>query len=253
MKVVSYTALHYGTDYLYWAIRSVIEHVNEHHILYSPNGSHGSRTDHPCPDSRGELISKAHRAAGDKLRWHDGFWTQEGEQRDSINQYAPDADVILVVDSDEVWGDGLAQCAIAQYSEAGLIGCRTWRAPIIHYWRSFYRCVLHDPAYPTRVIFPKVKHTWGLDSYINAFGPKQVINHMGYAQRSEIVEYKQHVHGHRGEWRKDDWFNTVFMANAQTNCHPVGSEYWNPELVNPLDYMPPWMKDHPYFNLEVIP
>jgi hypothetical protein len=27
-------------------------------------------------------------------------------QRDSIYQYAPDADVIIVLDSDEIWGRG---------------------------------------------------------------------------------------------------------------------------------------------------
>ena len=43
------------------------------------------------------------------------------------------------------------------------------------------------------------------------------------------------------------------MANAQKDCHPVGSEYWNPETVDPMDYMPSWMKDHPYYKMELIP
>lgn len=111
---------------------------------------------------------------------------------------------------------------------------------------------------PERIIFPKSKHrnTGVLYPPRNRYGehPHWFIAHMGYAQRSEIVEYKQHTHGHRGEWRRDvDWFNDKFLANAQHDTHPVGSEYWNPEPVNPLDYMPAFMKDHPYFNLEVIP
>ena len=80
-----------------------------------------------------------------------------------------------------------------------------------------------------------------------------VINHMGYAQRPEIVQYKQLTHGHRNEWRHDvDWFTDKFMANAQTDTHPVGSEYWNPERVDPLDYMPRWMQDHSYYHMQVI-
>ncbi len=247
MKVVSYTALHYGKDYLYYAIRSVIDHVDEHYILYSRVGSHGHRTDRPCPDTRSELIELAKRAAGDKLRWIDGEWSHEGQQRDSIFGYAPDADVILVVDADEIWHPRMVEGAVKSAIDPEV---KRWRMPIIHFWRSFYRAVLHDPAFPERVIYPKTPGHQVLTWNGMRLNP---IAHMGYAQRSELVEYKQHTHGHKGEWRKDDWFNTVFLASAQTNCHPVGSEYWNPEPVNPWDYMPDFMKDHPYAKLEVIP
>lgn len=245
MKVISYTALHYGKEYLYYAIRSVIDHVDEHHVLYSPVGSHGSRTDRPCPDTRDELMAQATRAAGDKLRWHDGYWDYEGQQRDSITQYAPDADVILVVDADEIWHPLTVRGALSaveanpQYKQ--------WRVSMIHFWRSFSRAILHDPAYPTRVI--NTRSTEGRETTLV---PGMPICHMGYAQRPAIVEYKQHTHGHIGQWRKDDWFNTVFMTDAQSNCHPVGSEYWNPEPVDPADYMPAFMREHPYWNLPVI-
>ncbi len=259
MKVVSYTALHYGKDYLFWAIRSVIDYVDEHHILYAPVGSHGHRTQRSCPDTRAELYAEAERAAGTKLRWHEGLWAYEGEQRNSIHAYAPAADVILVVDADEVWSPDTA-AAVIDFMSSGYR--RLLRIRMIHYWRSFYRAVVRDPAYPIRVICPKVDKGEETFVYGKVASPESAlanprnsywINHFGYAQRSELVEYKQHTHGHRSEWRKDDWFNTVFMANAQTNCHPVGSEYWNPEPVNPLDYMPEWMSEHPYFNQEIIP
>jgi hypothetical protein len=85
---------------------------------------------------------------------------------------------------------------------------------------------------------------------VNGIG---VVNHMGYATTPEIVAYKWQIHGHLNELRRDvNWFQDVFMANRQTDCHPVGSEYWNPEPVNPLDYMPYWMAQHPFFNMEVI-
>lgn len=251
MKTIAYTALLYGCDYLAYAIRSVIDSVDEYWALYSAHGSHGSQTTLPCPDSRADLYAIAQAAAGNKLRWVDGNWTHEGHQRDSIYQYAPDADVILVLDSDEVWGEGVAKFMIDSYVEMG----KSWtihsmRVPIIHYWRSFYRCVLHDPAFPQRIIFPKVS-----SDYIGTASiPKmRSINHFGYAQRSEVVYYKQHTHGHRGEWRKDiDWYTERFLANAQMDCHPVGSEYWNPEPVNPTDYLPAWMMEHPYAHKALI-
>jgi hypothetical protein len=85
---------------------------------------------------------------------------------------------------------------------------------MVHFWRSFSRAITHDPAFPERIIFPKFpegSETWWTMGNIA---------HMGYAQRPAIVEYKQHTHGHRGEWRTDDWFNTVYMANAQSELSP---------------------------------
>lgn len=257
MKVISYTALHYGSDYLYHAIRSVIDHVDEHVVLYSPVGSHGTRTALPCPDSRQQMYDLAALAAGDKLRWVDGEWSDEGKQRESIHLVAPDADVILVVDADEIWPEGYAQSPrnfFDSFLQGGPKPYRQYRVPIIHFWRSFYRCVLHDPAFPTRIIFPSGQPgEGGMGGYLyDGTGPISIC-HMGYAQRPDIIYYKQYVHGHRGEWRwQDDWFHTIFMTNRQHDCHPVGSEYWNPEPVNPWDYMPAFMREHPYANLDVI-
>lgn len=250
MKVISYTALHYSKDYLGYAIQSVIDAVDEHWILYTPVGSHGSRTDVPCPDTREELYQVAKDAAGSKLRWVESMWPYEGAQRDSIHQYVPDADAILVLDADEIWPEGLAKAALS-VNERYYYYPKRMRVGMIHYWRSFYRAVIHDPAFPERIIFPKAKNN---DTILfNEPGAKP-IQHMGYAQRPETVEYKILTHGHRSEWRHDvDWFKDKFMANAQTDCHPVGSEYWNPETVDPFTLgLPEFMRNHPYAGMEVI-
>lgn len=249
MKVIAYTALHYGASYLEYAARSVIDHVDEWHVLYAKEGSHGHRTAYPCPETREQLLTIAHRAGGDKLRWWDGNWTNEGDQRMTIHQVAPDADVILVLDSDEVWSDGLLKIVddktIIDYWI--MHGYRTVRPPMIHYWRSFRRAILHDPAFPVRIIFPRNS---GQDEPTINYAH---INHFGYAQPAATVYYKQHTHGHKGEWRRDiNWYQDRFLANAQQDCHPVGSEWWNPETVNPLDYMPDFMQEHPFYNLKVI-
>ncbi len=103
MKVIGYTALLYGADFLNHAIRSIIDDVDSYVILYSAHGSHGHKTDAVCPDTRDELYEIAYNAAGDKLRWFDGNWDYEGQQRDSIFQIAPDADVIHIdIDPAEV-------------------------------------------------------------------------------------------------------------------------------------------------------
>jgi len=246
MKTIAYTALHYGSEYLAWAIRSIIDQVDEYWVLYATQGSHGHHSDMPCPDTRHRLMWLASQAAGPKLRWIDGEWPHEGAQRGAIHQVAPDADVILVLDADEIWSDGLAE-KIMKHSASIVYTYpkRNIRLPMIHYWRSFHRAVLNDPSYPVRLVYPRIldgEETW------TGWGR---INHMGYAQRPTTVGYKQYVHGHKNEWRQD-WFADRFLANAQIDCHPVTVNYWNPEPVAPLDYMPPWMADHPYFDLEVI-
>lgn len=244
MKVIAYTSLLYGRDYLAYAIQSIIDHIDEYHVLYSAHGSHGTQVNTPCPESREELYAIAQTVAGTKLRWHDGNWRQENEQRESIYQFAPDADVVIVLDADEIWSEGILDNAIRYVANSST---QRWRVPIIHYWRSFSRCVLHDPAYPIRIIKPNA------EAGEKTLPTEKKINHFGYAQRSEIVRYKLLTHGHKNEFRRDvDWFKDVFMANRQTDCHVVGSEYWNPESVNPWNYLPEFMKGHPFSKLDII-
>lgn len=244
MNIVAYTALHYGVEYLEYAIRSVINSVDEYVVLYSASGSHGHTAAEPCPDTRHDLMHAARRAAGYKLRWIDGNWTHEGQQRDAIYRHAASADVVLTLDADEVWASGLAQAAIDYAIDEDV---HDLRVPMVHYWRSFHRAVLHDPAFPVRVVNRRGQH-------VRTLPPDNgVINHFGYAQNPEVVRYKLQTHGHKNEFRRDcDWYSDVFLANRQVDCHPVGSEYWNPEPVNPLDYMPDWMQSHPNFAKDII-
>jgi hypothetical protein len=240
-KIVAYSALLYGKDYLESAIRSVIDYVDLYYVIYSHEGSHGHWTERPCPESETTLHHIAERAAGDKLRWFGGRFAHEGIQRETIHQLAPDADLIFVLDADEIWTPENVQKMLdtgAAGTERNIL-CRG-----VHFWRSFYRAVTNDYASPTRVINP---HVAGGSRAVDAY-----FAHMGYAQNSAIVEYKQHVHGHKAEWRQG-WFENKFAPNAQDDVHPTNVNFWNPVAVNPFDYMPSWMVEHPYANLEVIP
>lgn len=239
--IIAYTALHYGSPYLESAIASVIDHVDRYYVLYSPTGSHGVRAsmELPLSEYRISLQRIALAAAGSKLEWVDGNWIHEGNQRDAIYQICPMADTILVIDYDEIWVNVPDVIKKAQESEKKFL-----RLPMIHYWRSFYYAVLHDPAFPIRVIQPKKEGEGYLDT--------RPINHMGYAIPTWLLQYKFHIHGHRGEFRTDEWFEKKWLANAMHDCHPVGSDYWNPERINPYDYMPIFMTKHPYWKKEII-
>ena len=148
----------------------------------------------------------------------------------------------MVVDYDEIWAEGAAAQAIQHAYDNPEY---EYRIPMIHYWRSFRRAILHDPAYPTRVFNVKGNGA----QYIHT----RPINHMGYAIPTWLMEYKWSCHGHKGEFRSDiSWASDRWAVNAQLDCHPVGSEYWNPETINPVDYLPKFMQLHPYWNMEVI-
>jgi hypothetical protein len=249
MNIVGFTALHYGKCYLHHAIRSIIDDIDSYVILYTPIGSHGHRTDAVCPDTREELYDIAYAVAGEKLRWFDGTWPHEGAQRDNIFSIVPDADVIVVLDADEIWPPGLLKDAIEETSSWHR---RNIRVPMIHYWRSMKQAILDDPAFPVRIIYPQAKEGDSTFSPLSSFmgQPYRSINHFGYAQRSEIVRYKLETHGHKNEFRRDcDWFNDIFMnVNRATDLHPVGSDYWNWEPVD----VPTFLRDHPYAKLDLI-
>jgi len=48
-------------------------------------------------------------------------------------------------------------------------------------------------------------------------------------------------------------FHDKFMANAQTDCHPVGSEILGTGKVDPFALgLPEWMREHKYANMQVV-
>lgn len=247
VKVIGFTALHYGRDYLSYAIRSIIDYIDEYHVAYAAEGSHGHRADVKCPETRDELFAVAQQAAGDKLRWHDGEWGYEGAQRESIHEYAPDADAIFVIDSDEIYPSNLIPELLEQTSHWHR---RVIRIPFIHFYRNFRHAVLHDPAYPERLIYPQVRND------LKDTAQSRSIAHMGYCQRSEIIRYKLKIHGHKNELRcnADEYTDGIYLdRNRWTDLHPVGSEWWDAERVDPYDYLPRWMHNHPFFHLDVLP
>jgi hypothetical protein len=239
MRIVAYCPLHYGLPYLEWAIRSIIPQVDAMHILYSPHGSHnGNPGTMPCPDSEGDLLETARAAAGDKLVWHRGDWQFEGQQRDTIFQIEPDADVILALDYDEIWPTLLVDEAI-RFALQGT--ARRIRVPIMHYYKSFWRAVTDDAAYPIRLIVPKAPD---IEATLET---NRRINHMGYAIPMVYMRYKWHgIHGHQAEL-KPNWVEGVYADSARlVDVHPVGT-HWNPKRVDPFENLPHYMVQHPYY------
>lgn len=248
MRVISLTVLHYGSDYLQQALRSVHDSVDAQYVLYTPVGSFGHRTDLPCPDTRDQLAQLSIEGAGHKLRWHEGVYTAEWQHRDKIYELEPDADVILITDADEVWQEGLAEDVIKHFEAHPTH--RTVRILTSHFWRSWWRGIPNDGMHAEHAHAPKRELID--DNLRHPLESDKRILHFGYAQRLDIMQYKQHTHGHKPEWRAN-WFEEKVLANAQEDVHPCIWGCWNPVGVDPYALgLPEWMRTHPYAELEVI-
>lgn len=258
MKIVGYTALLYGVEWLERAIRSVIDAVDEYHVIYSPFGSHNGnrRVELPAGEDARTLYEIAHDTAGRKLRWytHTDGWNTEGEQRNMIFSLAPDAWRVVNLDYDEVWSPGLVEAVIG--ASASRPDIRDWRVPMIHLWRDMNHAILHDPAYPVRVINPdaplNAAETFDAEAHDAAkrlllartldYVPEfhSCIVHAGYAISPALMAAKWQTHGHKAQYRTDiDWLKERYLnPTAITDLHPVGSEYWNAEPIDPCAYLP---------------
>ena len=243
-RVAAVICLHMGKDYLPYAIRSVMDEVDEIFVMYSPVPNHGTfHSPIPCPESRSDLIEAAYSIVPEKTRWFDyDHWRSEGEQFQAAWPHTT-ADVIVKLDADEIWAPGLLADAIAHGIEQK---AREIRVPLRHYWRSFYKAFTDDPAAPGRIYLREFNT--GETTFATS-DTRYRIQHFGYAMTLDITRYKMGIHGHKPEFPNPNWFDEVFAPNRQTDCHPIGSDYWQV----PSDVVPPdFLMDHPFAKLTLI-
>lgn len=245
MKIIAFTRVHYGLDYLEWVMRSTLGFAMQHIILYSPEVSLGfNRSERPCPDNRQELF-KAARRAGPRLSWIDGVRPNV----ESILFIHPDADAVLELDADEVIHPSLVE-DIRRRLEGGELAAREYRLPFVHHWRNFgYVC--RDTNWPIRLYLPK-NHDGNTD-YWPEGDIHGAIHHFGYARSIVDMRYKLDCSVHKPEFRPG-WWDDIFLKFPErlNDLHPVCVDgFWNAEPIS-RSTLPPVLFDHPYFNLEVI-
>lgn len=250
IRVIGYMPLLYGRSFLRASLLSVINHVEKMVILYTDKPSYGFGTTLTNPDSEQELYAIAKEVCGDKLIWHKATSGNEGAHRGEIYQYSEGNDLILAVDSDEVFCEtDLEKALIEAYnSDKRYLGIGGGAGNgYINMWRSFnFAC--YDFYTPIRITNLK-----------NASGEGVVsckIWHFSTAQTVETTIYKLSIHGHKNEVRPN-WLEEKFLqwnphdAEKQIDLHLVAIGLWN---ATPYDktQMPQYLKDHPFYNLEKI-
>ena len=243
MKVIAFTRLHYGVDYLASVLKSTEGFAQEHIILYTPSSSHGfNGTQAPCPDSRESLQAIA-RAAGERVKWVDSAYYDI--HIGTVVAMHPDADLVLELDGDEVITPQLFESLIEAIPT---LDRRAYRLQMVHHWRNFGH-ICRDSGYPVRAYLPK-NNGDEAQYFPNDNG---LIHHFGYARSIPDTAYKLKLSAHRDEFRAN-WWNEVFMQfpDRLTDLHPVCVDgFWNAEEFD-RHSLPEFMHDHPYFDMEAI-
>lgn len=245
---IGFVCLHYGSDYLAFSIKSIYDSVDKILVAYSEMPSHGHASTLKNPDSKHACYAAAF-AFGDpknKIQWIEGKWGSEGAHRNIAFEMYPKADLISVVDADEIWHPeqfaAMQEWCLKQPT-------RQFKTALRTPWRSF-NWICDDPMRPDR--FFRLNQPMGSISYTpNEIG---MFYHFGYARKPEHIKYKLSCHGHKNEL-KNNWFEEKFMAWSPTNnigdLHPTCKGFWH---AKPFDknLLPKIMREHPYWNLNII-
>lgn len=249
----SLTVLHYGLDYLPYAIKSIYDQVDRLNIFYTPTPSHGHRTAAAPIEEREDLLAAAYNYDPDnKIHWFDtAGLVYEGQQRDlalaTVQQAG--AEIVVVLDYDEVWPRGMIESCL-DYVQGKPV--RQWMVNMVHFWRSFnWAC--YDHGWPVRII--NLAYPAGVSTLpANDLGR---VCHFGYAIRDEIMRYKWEIHGHKAELRPG-WLDREWTAWPPViNCHPTngtdgqGRPFWSPVRIDKTT-LPEFMRQHPFYNLDKI-
>jgi len=242
MKVCAYIMLHYGSEYLDAAIKSIEPCVEKIFIIYTRKPSHNHSTDMECPDKDWQLKFIALNSSP-KVEWHEyESFAYEGQHRDEIYKLAGGYDICVTVDSDEVWDTDTLKLSIEEASK--MDNTHIQIDGFIHFWKSFNH-VCRDWFHPVRIL--NLNGTNKVQGCV-----RSTIYHFGYAQREDIMRYKLSCHGHKSEFR-EGWLENTYLnwKDGVNDVHPVSIGLWNPESFDKAT-LPEILKNHENYNKEEI-
>jgi hypothetical protein len=251
--IVANYILHYGCDYLAYSVKSIYDHVDKIFVVYTDQPSHGHGTNLLNPETRADVMDALYVFGdpGNKIHVVDGRYAHEGQHRGVVGKHYGAADLILVVDADEIWHENTIGRIIEYCLKTTDVSC--FKMPFIHFWRSF-KYHLTDPCMPDRLYAPKRTASYGTYRCVPAeFGP---VFHFGYAREERFIKYKIDIHGHKGEWRPE-WFESKFKAwpmdRSMSDLHPTCHQnFWGVAKPFELENLPNVLKTHPYYTKDII-
>lgn len=250
MRVVACIPLHYGREYLAYAVRGIASVVDEVHAFYSPTPTYGHGGGIVCPDTEDDLKREAERFHR-PVYWHVIQAGTEGEHRDHMLRVARErgADIVFPVDADEVWDPEAARASAEAVYRCNRAG--RWLCSFLHLWRSF-NWVVEDGFRPIRVV--DLRHSLDVDESLSLEDQRAPILHFSCAQSEVITRYKWTCHGHQSELRPG-WLDRFFAWQpGDGDTHPTVNNLWTPRPVTEIEraLIEKNVGDHPYAKVERI-
>lgn len=255
MRRIGCMAVHYGKEYLAWAVGALATVVDEVHVFYTKEPSFGFIDKSlVCPDTEEELEAEAKRFDLGRVRWHRVKAHSEQEHRTRMLEVARlrDAELVVIADADEIWSAGSLSVALNEVEKANRAG--RWLARFHNFWRS-WEWTVADAFRPVRIV--DMRHPLDKDDYLTTEMQPMPVFHFGYAQSVETMRYKLSCHGHKAEF-KPGWFENVFLGwtpqGDHRDLHPCVNNLWTAEStwLPDLLYLRGLMPDHPHRELAII-
>lgn len=246
MKVLGFSTIHYGKEYLRESLLSIREHVEAMVISYVHRPSHGYHTYLQCPDKCEEIRAICEEVLGSKLIWDEAInYPAENIHRNVKHKYSNKFDLVLTIDADEVFEPTEINNALnyAYTHSERYFGINGY----LNFWRCFdYVCL--DGFRPIRI-----ENLNNHNSLQNLNCPL-TIYHFSTAQKREIMEYKYSCFGHATEIKPDYLENIFYKWSPQNNIkdlHPVAYGIWN-AIKFDKNRLPDFLKKHPNFEKTLI-
>jgi len=226
-------------------------------------------------DRTEEIIDRLTRG-DDKFIVEKGVWDSEVAQRNAAMRWClkEGLDYYFLVDGDEVYRPDHLRAIREEVEAHPEVGTFHIKCTVL--WRSFrYRIPHGDVQWIPWRIFKVTRHRpllglrWPYrcrftgPNRTNSLGPRALIPperaifyHLGYARATERMRLKLAASEQQHRFR-DGWLERVWLEwpkqRTMKNLQPVDPEGL-PEAVptDPSD-LPEVLRDHPYWNLEIIP
>lgn len=222
MKIVGFSALHYGKDFLKQALESVKNVVDYYVIIYSKAPSYGFNSELHNPDTEKQLHEIADSVLGSKLIWKTfEKFRHEGQHRNTIYQFCNQDDLIIVTDADEIWDNPQDAIYQALETEAHSFMINGF----VNFWKSL-DYIVRDGFQPVRILRPKYQGSTTINSKIY---------HLGYMISPEAMRYKLEIHGHRNDIDQvhgspenyfNKWNNWKHPDCGIKFLHPASRDIW---------------------------
>jgi len=259
MKIAGYIMVHYGADYLAECIQSLSYICDKIIIIYTDRPTH---TDMDIINGKpaaykpiGEDIRTLQQIAYDasnKVVWISINMEDqtrrvftEGAHRNLAFEYSQGFDMLVTLDTDEVWEPADIEASIREAS--GINSRYIGVDGFINFWRSFDYYLI-DWFHPHRL------HNLRSTIIDKGVSVKSKIYHFGYAIKPELMKYKMHIHGHKSEIRPG-WFdiwNNWTPDQLHGKFHMVSEQIWHDINLFDKNTLPTILRNHKYFNTPII-